>query len=130
MNMQAKTLPRAKVETKSAADVSGAFDEFHRAFAAFKETNDERLDQIETRMSSDVITEEKLTRIDRALDDNKRRVDTLLVERARPSLARSEKAADDENREHKAAFNAYVRTGEAQGLKGLEGKALSWFRLS
>ena len=125
MNMQAKTTPRAKVETKSAADVSGAFDEFHRAFAAFKETNDERLDQIETRMSSDVITEEKLTRIDRALDDNKRRVDNLVVERARPALARSEKAADDENREHKAAFNTYVRTGEAQGLKGLEGKALS-----
>ena len=126
MNQQIKPQSRTHVETKSGNnDVAGAFDEFHRAFAAFKETNDERIEQIETRMSSDVITEEKLARIDRAMDDNKRRVDGLVMDRARPALARSEKAADEDNREHKAAFNAYVRSGEAQGLKGLEGKALS-----
>ena len=53
-------------ETKSAdpaADASRAFDEFARAFEAFKDTNDSRLSRIETRLSGDVVTEEKLARI-------------------------------------------------------------------
>lgn len=116
---------RSKVETKAVGnDVAQAFDEFQRGFAAFKETNDERLAQIENR-GADVITEEKLARIDRALDDNKRRLDHLLIEKARPHLGREDKAADPENREHKAAFSAYMRSGEAQGLKALEAKSLS-----
>ena len=43
-----------------------------RAFEAFKDANDERLDEIERRMAADVVTTEKLDRIDRALDDKKR----------------------------------------------------------
>ncbi len=67
----------APIETKSAARpenkaaggaVDAALDEFGRAFEAFKETNDTRLAQIETRLSADVLTEEKLTRIDAALE--------------------------------------------------------------
>ena len=117
---------RASIETKSSSgDVAGAFDEFHRAFSAFRETNDERLSQIETRQSADVVTDEKLIRIDRALDENKRRLDLYSIERARPSLGRGEKAIEDEGREHKVAFGSYMRSGEAQGLKLLEGKSLS-----
>src|SRR5487761_2463800 len=115
MNMQNQELKSAKsLETKAvSSDVAGAFEDFHRTFAAFKETNDERLDQIETRMSADVITEEKLARIDRSLDDNKRRLDMLMVEKSRPFLARNDKANDEESREHKAAFGTYMRSGEA-----------------
>ena len=40
-------------------------------FEAFRETNDERLSQLETRMSGDILTEEKLQRIDRALEETK-----------------------------------------------------------
>ncbi len=44
--------------------VRSAVDDFAHAFAAFKETNDERLRQIEGRLGTDVVTEEKLARID------------------------------------------------------------------
>ncbi len=65
-------------DTKSAPDdVAAAFDEFARAFEAFKDTNDTRLSELETRLSGDVVTDEKLTRIDAALDDAKRRLDRL-----------------------------------------------------
>ena len=114
--------PFAAVETKAIADL----DSLHRAFAAFRETNDERLAQIEGRLSADVITEEKLSRIDRALDETKSRLDAQMIERARPRLALSEKSAlDPAEREHKAAFRAYMKSGESVGLKTLEAKAMT-----
>ena len=115
------------VETKSISDdVASAFEDFARAFEAFKDANDARLGEIETRLSSDVVTEEKLTRIDAALNDAKKRIDRLAIDRARPPLAgASEGSCDPAQAEHKSAFHAYIRSGEASGLKRLEEKALS-----
>ncbi|EIM25487.1 phage major capsid protein [Microvirga lotononidis] len=115
------------VDTKSISDdVASAFEDFARAFEAFKETNDTRLSEIETRLSSDVVTDEKLTRIDTALDDAKRRIDRLSLERSRPPLGRATDMPHDPAKgEHKAAFHSYIRSGEAAGLKRLEEKALS-----
>ncbi len=115
------------VQTKSASDdVASAFEDFARAFEAFKDANDTRLSEIETRLSGDVVTDEKLARIDTALDDAKRRLDRLSLDRSRPPLGRDADAARDPAKgEHKAAFHSYIRTGEAAGLKRLEEKALS-----
>jgi HK97 family phage major capsid protein len=115
-------------ETKAVGggDVAGAFDDFARSFDAFRAANDERLQEIETRLSADVLTEEKLARIDAALDDAKRRLDRAQLERSRPALGGPVEGARDAGlTEHKAAFDLYVRAGEAAGLKRLEEKALS-----
>lgn len=109
---------KTEYETKSAGgEVAAAFDEFMRAFEEFKETNDKRLDEIEKRSSADVLSSEKLDRIDKALDQFSVKQQRLPIgggaHRATASL------------QHKAAFNAYVRGGEVGGLKSLEGKALS-----
>ncbi|MGJ0532615.1 phage major capsid protein [Methylocystis sp.] len=110
------------VETKSAGD--DILADLNRAFSAFKETNDERLTQLENRLGADVVTEEKLARIDHALDDTKSRLDRLALEMSRPRIGG--KLIDDHSgREHKSAFNHYMRSGEASGLKALEAKALS-----
>lgn len=115
------------MEVKSiTGDVTGAVDDLHRAFSSFRESNDERLSQIESRLSADVLTDEKLARIDKALDETKARVDQYAIERARPGLNREQPGSNDVNgREHKAAFRAYMRSGESGGLKALEEKALS-----
>ena len=115
-------------ETKSAAsgDVAAAFEDFARTFDAFRATNDERLADIETRLSADVVTDEKLARIDTALDEAKRRLDRVQLDRSRPALGgASDQVRDTGLAEHKAAFDLYVRAGEASGLKRLEEKALS-----
>ena len=114
-------------EIKSGAeDVAGAFADFNRAFVAFRETNDQRLGQIETRLSSDVITEEKLARIDRALDESKQRMDGWAIERARPKLGMDARGADDTQlREHRGAFRTYMRGGDASGLQAIEAKAMT-----
>lgn len=98
--------------------------DLNRAFSVFRETNDERLAQIEARMSVDVVTEDKLARIDRALDETKSRLDRLALDLARPRLSGANQE-DDEAREHKSAFVHYMRSGEAAGLKALEAKAMS-----
>jgi len=104
---------------------AAAFTDLHRAFEAFRETNDERLTQLETRMGSDVVTDEKLQRIDRALEETKSRLDRAMLAAARPQLSSDTREDDRMMREHKAAFRAYMRNGESAGLKQLEEKAMS-----
>ncbi len=117
----------AMLETKIASpDAAPGVEELNRIFAAYRAANEERLGELETRAAADPLTEEKLARIDRALDDAKRKIDRLALDRARPALgAGEEKAADPAVAEHSKAFAAYVRSGEAAGLKNLEAKALS-----
>ncbi|GGG39532.1 phage major capsid protein [Chelatococcus composti] len=111
------------LETKAlGTDVSAAFEEFSRAFEAFKETNDQRLEALEARRPVDILVEEKLARIDAALDETKSRLDRMALDLRRPPLGGPVAPAVDE---HKSAFHTYVRTGEASGLKALEEKALS-----
>jgi HK97 family phage major capsid protein len=102
------------LETKVASgDVSN--DDVLVAFEAFKDANDERLAQIEKRMSSDVITTDKVERINRKIDE-------LVLKSRRPGIGDNVKA---EPSEHKRAFESYVRKGETQGLFELEAKAMS-----
>ena len=123
---ETKTITTAPEIKSGAGDAAAAFAEFNRAFSAFRETNDERLGQIETRLASDAVTEEKLARIDRALDETKRRMDGLAVERGRPRLGLDVKAQEDTAaREHKAAFRAYMRGGDVAALAAIEAKAMS-----
>ncbi|MGT2482257.1 phage major capsid protein [Methylobacterium oryzae CBMB20] len=119
----------APLENKAAPPEGGAvrtaLDELAAAFAAFKETNDARIDRIEGRLGVDVLTEEKLARIDAALDAARTRLDRIALERARPPLGQPDVREAGPAQEHKAAFDLYVRAGESAGLKRLEAKALS-----
>jgi HK97 family phage major capsid protein/HK97 family phage prohead protease len=109
-------------ETKSVdADVSAAFEDFMSAFEHYRQSNDERLSEIERRGGADVITEEKMARIDTALDEQKRALDALLVKRARPDLGRG--AAQPSA--VRQAFDAYVRRGDEAALRQTELKAMS-----
>ena len=118
--------PSGLPENKAALmGADAVIEEFSRAFEAFKETNDARLAEIEGRLGADVVTEEKLARIDAALDQAKTRLDRISLDRARPPLGHPETPRDASATEHKAAFDLYVRAGESAGLKRLEEKALS-----
>jgi HK97 family phage major capsid protein len=101
-----------------------AFGDMMQAFEAFKAANDERLAEIEARMSADVVTTEKVERINRAVDEAKARIDELTLKAKRPQLS-GETAREPAQREHKQAFEAYVRKGESHGLSALEAKAMS-----
>jgi HK97 family phage major capsid protein len=115
----------SELETKGATShVGEAFEDFMRAFGAFKETNDERLYALERRGLSDPLVEEKLNRIDRALDENRRTVDELALKSSRPPMG-GPAPRSGASLAHKAAFESYVRQGEPGRLRDLESKALS-----
>ncbi len=122
--MSDMTDPRAPEQKSAPADlqnVSEAFDEFMTTFEAFKEGNDQRLAQLERRGGADVLTSEKVDRISRALDEQKRLLDRLELKKLRPGLGR-ERA---EPSEHKAAFEAYMRHGDDRPIRALDTKAMS-----
>ena len=102
------------LETK-VASAATTYDDVLGAFESFKDANDERLEQIEKRMAADVVTVEKVDRINKALDE-------LMLKSRRPLLAQDTKT---EPTEHRRAFDTYVRKGESQGLSSLEAKAMS-----
>ena len=118
---------KPKLEVKAASgssdDVAIAFDDFMRAFEAFRETNDERLAQIETAVGADVVTTEKMARINRVLDEQKALIDRLALKNARPALETGENRSAVRS-EHKQAFDAYIRQGRETGLRAFEKKAL------
>ncbi len=120
-----KVAPEVKAVPET---MTAAFDEFMEAFEAFKDVNDRRLGEIEQKLTSDVVTRDKLDRINRAMDDQKKVMDQLVLKKARPQLGSSRSGRDElspEAVEHKAAFDAYVRRGDEAGLRELEAKAMS-----
>jgi HK97 family phage major capsid protein len=123
---------RPAPEVKAAApagrpgDVTGAFEDFMTAFEAFRDVNDRRLGELERRGAEDPLTVETLARIEMALDQQKTRMDDLALKAARPSLGGGAAKGEAERpSEHKAAFSAYVRHGDAAGLARLEEKAMT-----
>ncbi|MET3599237.1 HK97 family phage major capsid protein [Martelella mangrovi] len=114
---------KAAPEIKSApASISEAFEAFMSSFESFKDANDRRLGEIESKMGEDVVTREKVDRINRAMDAQARQLEEIQLKKARPALGRGTSLAASE---HKAAFENYIRRGDEHGLRALEAKAIS-----
>jgi len=116
---------RPAPEVKSGEPVlAEAFDEFRRTFETFKEGNDKALDELQRKSSADVVTSEKVERLSKALDEQKRTMDQYVLRGRRPPLG-SDGSRSAVNLEHKAAFDAYVRAGSEDGLRAVEQKSLA-----
>jgi HK97 family phage major capsid protein len=109
-------------ETKDgdSAETVVTHTEMMRAFEEFKQANDAKLAAI-GRGSADVLLDAKLARIDKTIDAHGRRFDDMAIKNARPAFGR----VHGGSLEHKAAFEAYVRSGENTNLRALESKTLS-----
>ena len=102
-----------KAGTGSAGDTEALVSELMGAFEEFKRSNEQRLGEIEKRGSADALTEEKITRLNQALDGAKAAIDRANLERARPRLEGGHAGDRDE---YKDAFAAYVKRGEEKAL--------------
>lgn len=92
------------------------------AFEAFKDANDQRLREIERKASSDVVLEDKVDRIDRALAQAQASLDRLALAAARPGAGPAVGFADGEM---KQAWGAFVRKGDEGAMLRVEAKSLS-----
>ena len=103
-------LEKKSVEIDQIADMMRAFEEF-------KATNDQRLAEISARQSTDVLTSDKLARIETRMDE-------LALKSARPAIGGAAPRSSTDLA-HKSAFDTYVRQGDATSIRALESKALS-----
>jgi HK97 family phage major capsid protein len=122
--MQLETKSLETKDGASAREIKEAFADFRLAFEAFKDANDERLAELEKR-GGDVVSEEKVDRINRALDEQKKALDELTLSASRPLMGETKAMPDRMTRERKAAFDRYMRKGDVSGFSSLEVKALS-----
>ncbi|MBX3597049.1 MAG: phage major capsid protein [Rhizobiaceae bacterium] len=104
-------------------ELTDAFSSFMSSFESFRQANDERLAQLETRSGADVLTTEKVDRISRALDEQKRALDALAIKGMRPGLGGAGIVQPDE---HKEAFEAYMRSGDDRQIRAIDTKAMSY----
>ena len=102
------------LENKAGNGAEAMFGEFMGAFEEFKRSNDARLAELERRGSADVVTTDKVERLNHVLDEAKAAIDRANLERARPRL---EGARPDAGDEYKDAFAAYVKRGEEKALQ-------------
>ena len=86
--------------------------DFARTFDAFKTANDERLAQIEAK-SSDGLTDQKVARIDAALEAQAKRIERLSITAGQPAQGGSGASS-----EAKSAWSSYIRSGDVSALKG------------
>jgi len=118
-------------------EVKEAVDQIGKAFEEFKSTNDERIEQLEKKGTSDPVTEEKLTKIEsdlvkleeiqsrinksadeqKSMNDKIDRFETLLK---RPNVGNSK----EQKSEQIEAFDKFLRKGKEQ-MDEMEVKALS-----
>jgi HK97 family phage major capsid protein len=103
-------------------EIKGAAEELARSFEAFKESNDERLMQLEKK-GGDVLLDEKLDRINAEVTKLQDKVSGFSTALRRPSGSKD--IGVPEASEHKQAFLRYVTKGAEGGLSQLESKAMS-----
>lgn len=103
-------------------EINDRIDQIGNAWEHFKQVNDERLKQVEKKGSADVMLDEKLSRINDSLDEQKSKLEKLEISMARPSFE-SKSGFVAENMEHKKALNNYIKKGVDAPLANLEMKA-------
>lgn len=102
-------------------EIKGLIEAQGRAFEAFKESNDQRFKQ-ELKGAVDTVVDEKVSRINAALDDVAAKMKEVEAKASRPGVGITE--ADSIAAEHKAAYRRWMSKGDEAGLHDLQAKSL------
>lgn len=86
-------------------------------FEAFKAANNERVAAIESK-AADILLEEKVARIDDALNETRSALDRLAMRAAQPG-------ADPEYQAAPKGWSAYLRSGDERGMSRVDTKSLN-----
>ncbi len=100
-------------------------DDLQRQFTSFKSAQDEALNEIKTRGSIDIITREKVERMDAVINGLQEKASRLAVAAKRAPLDVAMAAYDPQQSEHGKAFGAFIRKGVDTDLLALERKAMT-----
>ncbi len=104
-------MARAKVTNTT------GMEEFLCAFDAFKQTNDQRLAEIEKKQCADVLTTEKLQRIEGAMDEQKSALNRMSMRQSAPALSGNPAMGQALIN---PAWEQYIRKGDASRLSEIK----------
>lgn len=107
------------------SDLNDKLNQLGNSWEHFKKVNDERLRQIERKGSSDPLTEEHLTKVNNAIDEQKSKLEQIEVALSRPETeVKGFKFANNGELEYKKAFDNYIRRGVDSDVARLESKSV------
>jgi HK97 family phage major capsid protein len=109
------------------ATINTAIESLNRAFGEYKQTNDQRLEELKTKGVADPLHMEKLTKLDERLDTLSAQLQEVNQKQARLALEGGDPDTKDspDARAYTKAMGQYLRKGHESGLRDLEVKAMS-----
>ena len=108
-----------KLNTMNIVESNNKAEQIGNTWEQFKSTNDERLIQLEKKGNVDPLTEIKLDKINKSLDEQKQQINRIEVALSRP-INGIEEFKSLENAEYKSAFDSYIKKGIETPLVNLE----------
>lgn len=100
--------------------------ELGHAFHTFKQVNDERLDALENKTSFDGLQEDKINRLQEAMDQTQNRLAQLQqITKQRPTIDASEHKSIARDSHYKEAFLSYICCGAEEGVRRAEQKSFN-----
>ncbi len=106
-------------------DARSALEDLQRQFQAFKAGHEEEIKQIKTHGSADILTREKVDRMNTVIDALQEKVMRQSLAAKRSAKGIETAAYNPEADEHAKAFGAFVRKGQESDLIALERKAMT-----
>lgn len=109
------------------ATVNTAIESLNRAFSEYKQTNDQRLEELKTKGVADPLHMEKLGKLDERLDTLSVQLQEIGQKQSRLALEGGPGDGSDtpEVKAYTKAYGSYLRKGIEHDLRGLETKAMS-----
>ncbi len=99
-------------------------EEMNKEWLSFKSENDRRLKDVETKGRADPLTEGKIEKHSVAIGDLQKNIDGMMAKLNRPGVT-PVSDEDQAKKDHRKAFNAFVRKGKTDGLGELQEKSMS-----
>lgn len=108
-------------------EARSALEDLQRQFQAFKSGHEEELRQIKSRGSADVLTREKVERMNSVIDALQEKVtrQTLASKRSAKGYDTAHAPYDPAADDHAKAFSSFLRKGQDADLIALERKAMT-----
>ncbi|MBS1035386.1 phage major capsid protein [Gluconobacter cerinus] len=108
----------------SPAELRGIIENINRTFGEFRSQNDQRLQQLEQRGSSDVVTEDAVNRINQELTRLSNELREVETRSNRPGGSGTGNQDSPERVEHRSAWDAWARRGAGEHeLRSIERRA-------
>ena len=101
------------------------FEKQAKAFEDFKEANDQRIKEIESKGAADPVLEEKIKKLNEQISDLSDEIKELQKKAGRPGAGSNGDDPDAVTEHKKAFYDGFIRKGREDGLKELEAKAVN-----